>query len=1186
MANERAAGTGLAWIAGASAAGHSVARGILRSLVAVVVAFGLVAAGAAAAGASTASAAGPGHCTRTVKGAHHGDLVASSGVLCLDGAAVTGAVTVRAGAGLDVTASTITGGVTTTRARSVQICGSTIIGPLNVSKTAGAVTVGTGKAACRGDVGHGQLEISGSGKQVQVTGLRQQGPVTLSGNTAGVVLSGASVSGDVAVSGNQGHAPVVISANAVSGGLACTANQPAPVDRKQPNTVSGTASGQCQTLVPVPPRRLALPPIPQDESSTLPNLKYGQAVGRFTDAAHDQLAYAQDGQLKIANVNKFGGQVTRSTPTDLMATPNDGLDTNRPLGPSHVWVWENDCIFSSYCGQLEGNGATWNQDDPVGSFHSHLYKLPHDGSCASSSCVEREITFPGLFDTSSGPSRLVTVTSLATGVVGGRTLIAVVLSDTGVFIYDSNLNFVAQLGDMAVNGDSTQTPVTALAFGPPSGPGQGGLLAGGVESTGSTMFTWRLNPNGTEQGVTKDGGYFPDVEMAATFAQINDQTVAAFTRSDGDVILWALGNDGNFLGDVPVGQRVGQPSGITAVTPWDGSPGTQELVLGKLDGTNDQVLQWVNGALTAAPIGPGGTTGATADQMYSWWPGYAAGRLRVADNAAGPVDIAMASRPDVGYGCWLNAAVTGPPAVPAVPVSDTRLAAGAVSPDYFAGALTAGPDGSCASAQPDSKGERAAYVIITPAGDSADEHIVKLTIDADGTPHIDSQVGGDLTASLGQVSPTPGLSGTSELLVTGGSTAAAVTAPAVTGHRLTAKIDPVNYQPPASPAADDPCRPVYRFDVTGAQWKNVTSPGQVSAQLPPMTAQGSADGGQTWQALGQLMPAVAPAVAADGTVTLGPASFFFQNAAGTSAAPGVDPTGANCPTTGNQPVTEVRVVSGALTSSPVALAALAAPPLNGGSGATPIQGVTAVPDGNGGAAAVLRADGVDQAGLTLQLTPSGSGAIPTSDPRYNLVYYRDDVTKALVTGLYQPDDFAGYTGVGPYPADGSSGQPNRNYLTTTSTAPGHLDPLLNDTGTVTAIPGSSFAVAASSSPLTRTGANITGGIGITGCTSSPNGACTLAVPSSAAPALYQAGSPDSGPLTGLLLSASAITGRASLPLQTGTANNHNLNLAALDVTASQAQLTSSSGFFPSDTVDTALVTAGQLVPMLSVPVGP
>ncbi len=89
------------------------------------------------------------------------------------------------------------------------------------------------------------------------------------------------------------------------------------------------------------------------------------------------------------------------------------------------------------------------------------------------------------------------------------------------------------------------------------------------------------------------------------------------------------------------------------------------------------------------------------------------------------------------------------------------------------------------------------------------------------------------------------------------------------------------------PPADDPCRPVFRFDVTGAQWTHVQPAGQETARIPAMTAQGSTDGGTTWQDLGQLMPSTAPAADRDGTLTLGPASFYFQNRAGTAVAPGV-----------------------------------------------------------------------------------------------------------------------------------------------------------------------------------------------------------------------------------------------------------------------------------------------------------
>ena len=126
------------------------------------------------------------------------------------------------------------------------------------------------------------------------------------------------------------------------------------------------------------------------------------------------------------------------------------------------------------------------------------------------------------------------------------------------------------------------------------------------------------------------------------------------------------------------------------------------------------------------------------------------------------------------------------------------------------------------------------------------------------------------------------------------------------------------------------------------------------------------------------------------------------------------------PCTGPAPVTDVRVVSGGLGVQPGHAGWSQGATAHGGSGATPIQGVAAVPDGNGGAAAVLRADGVDLAGLIARADPVRRriGAW-RSDPRYNLVYYQDDVTKALVTGLYQPGDFDDYAGTGRTAADGS-----------------------------------------------------------------------------------------------------------------------------------------------------------------------
>jgi hypothetical protein len=1200
--------------AGAPAAGRGWPRAILRSLVAVVLALGLAgtgALGAAAAGASTTTApAVAGTCTRTVTGTHHGVLMAGHGVLCLDRATQSGPVRVWPGAGLQVTASVISGAVTAARSRAVWVCESTIIGPVRIAGATGPVTAGGTGTSCRGDTIHGQVMIIGSAGPVRVAGLRQQGPVTLSGNAGGVALSGASVGGTVKVRGNRG--PVLVSGDVISGSLACGGNRPRPTDAGKPDTVAGTADGQCAGLVPPRPPRHALPPLDQDLSSALPNLNYGQAVGDFTGAGHDQLAYALNGQLMIANPNKFGGQVGKTTATDLQATPNDGFTQCSRNTCSSEPVWQDSWYSangSTYgmtsvkvaasASNIYMAGATWN-GQYGGGYQLHLYKLPHDGSCASASCAQATADLPSQYNWSdfwTSETRTIVATSLTVGVVGGRTLIAVGLSDYGIYVFDDNLNVVAHITDMGVGGTPpTQTPVTALAFGPPTGPGQGGVLAMGDESPGpDNLYGYHLNPDGTEASHWGGGG--AGVVLSAAVAQINGQQMAVFGSWDprGLALVGAFpmsGTGGPGIGwSWPDSQAGAMPSGITPLTPWNADPGNQELVVGSYDGTDDRVLQDQDGTAAYVPfapptaVNPDGATTGTANQVYQWWPGYGLGVLQVADGSAGPVDIAMASRPDPGYGCWLDIGLDHP-SVPAFPDSDTRVDAGTTSAGYLIAALTGG---DCASAQKDSASEHATYVVITPAGDSADEHIVKLVSAADGTLSIAAQAGGDLTATVQQLPQPGGLWGTWQLTVSGGSTPAASAAPSVVGYRLTAAPDPANYQPPTSPAADDPCRPVYRFDVTGAQWTHVASAGQQTAQIPAMTAQGSSDGGKTWADLGQLMPATHPAVAADGTVTLGPASFFFQNTPGTATPPGVwtSPEASQCPAAGTAPVTEVRVVSGGLASSPVMLADPKAPPLNGGPGATPVDGLQAVPDGDGGAAAMPLADGVDQAGLTLQLIPSGGGSIDSSDPRYSLVYYRDDATKALVTGLYQPGAYADYVSVGHYAADGEAGEPNRNWLVTTSTAPGNLDAVMNDSGTTTPSSGSAsqpFKVAAYSNPLTPVG-TATGGIGITGCTASPTGTCTLAVPAATAPALYQAGDPADGPVTGLQFSVTAITGRVSLPLQVGTANAHNLGTAPLDVTASQAKLTDTSQFWPTDTIDTALVTAGQLVPAVSIHVG-
>ncbi|MFC0862574.1 ExeM/NucH family extracellular endonuclease [Sphaerimonospora cavernae] len=136
-------------------------------------------------------------CTKTIGGKHSGPLTVSSGITCLDGATVSGGVTVRPGAGLFTTGSRISGPITASQAGQVALLRTTISGPVT---------------------------ITGSG-EVTLDGLTISGPVRL----------------------NDNRAPVV-AGNRISGPLSCTGNSPAPINNDRPNTVSGPKTGQCSGL--------------------------------------------------------------------------------------------------------------------------------------------------------------------------------------------------------------------------------------------------------------------------------------------------------------------------------------------------------------------------------------------------------------------------------------------------------------------------------------------------------------------------------------------------------------------------------------------------------------------------------------------------------------------------------------------------------------------------------------------------------------------------------------------------------------------------------------------------------------------------------------------------------------------------------------------------------------------------
>jgi hexosaminidase len=164
-------------------------------------------------------------CTTMVTGTHQGTLTVSAGVTCVDGATISGSVTVAAGAGLYASGSEIGGSVTASGAGNVLLCGTTVSGPVSV--TGGTrVWLGNHNGECAPATVGGPVKVSGSVGQVTIDGTTIAGPLVVQNNTGSTIVSG----------------------NHISGPLSCTGNSPAPTNAGQPNSASGPKSGQCAGL--------------------------------------------------------------------------------------------------------------------------------------------------------------------------------------------------------------------------------------------------------------------------------------------------------------------------------------------------------------------------------------------------------------------------------------------------------------------------------------------------------------------------------------------------------------------------------------------------------------------------------------------------------------------------------------------------------------------------------------------------------------------------------------------------------------------------------------------------------------------------------------------------------------------------------------------------------------------------
>jgi hypothetical protein len=140
-------------------------------------------------------------CTTTVTGRHSGPLTVSEPT-CLDGATVSGPVSVRAGGSLLALDSTINGPVSASGASAVHLYETNVRGSVAVSRASGSVAIVDSTVA---------------------------GSVSLANNATGDVEP-------------------IVARSTVSGSLACSGNTPAPINLGAPNNVRGPATGQCAAL--------------------------------------------------------------------------------------------------------------------------------------------------------------------------------------------------------------------------------------------------------------------------------------------------------------------------------------------------------------------------------------------------------------------------------------------------------------------------------------------------------------------------------------------------------------------------------------------------------------------------------------------------------------------------------------------------------------------------------------------------------------------------------------------------------------------------------------------------------------------------------------------------------------------------------------------------------------------------
>lgn len=928
------------------------------------------------------------------------------------------------------------------------------------------------------------------------------------------------------------------------------------------------------------------PALEQDERGKLPKLDRSEVVADFFDKGHDQRAVIEDGFVRIYDHPDWGGSKLRELKIEVTGATNDSrgsfIDDVRPFAKSSELdkvQLSGDAKGLYIAGNMGGQPVLISTNEDLSDFQSprHLGRGTYDRK-------ERWITDWWNWGRMIGwDTERPFATATAIGNVDGKRMIAVATSTAHFFdkndvwiddevpaSYQKQESPRVQIYDAddiwATNPIYTiDLPTTDNGSMPSSlaigdlGNGESSLAVGMNGGAINQLHVISLKDGKTE---TRWGDWM-DVKPEEARDGANSPTTLAYGRWKGEQVLAVGTNSGKVSIMKASGNGSGKSSPITTQPALKNAPvaginfftdssGKERLMVGRVGGGEHTVLEDTGRSgdegteLRASAVGQAirdgraeindKTDGDTARTIY---PGYIAPRLTVENRKGNDIDVRMSpAKPGDEYlGCWRNAAVAD-----GVPFPEEPHTVRPGEPQSFTSVASMLSDqGRCAA-----DGGTYTYLQVQDSQKHSEPTTFKLQVD-NGSLTVawdNSGSGTKLTAQRDENDPHA-----YRLVVEDEFSAVkAVTAPQATGHRL------VN-----QPHNNDPGLTVYRVDVTGAQWRIEGAEHLDNAVIPPLKVQGTTNG-MTWTDVGDLIPASAPTLK-DGLLTMGSASFYWENAKGPQ-------------------YTKLRVSAGDQRGSSIDLGSLPKPPVLTDAPLAPTAATNAVP----------RPNGVDQ--VPLVITPYIAPGTPALEERaYDYLFFRDTATSSLITGLHRTgEDFDQYMSITPvrgqYQPTGTENSNYRFYLSTANhanTANQAVRAYINLNGNEWRNNNQTkdMKVTASRTALTASSADnsgyAVGGIAIKGC---PEDTCRLVAPSSTQPALYQARSKGGPPLIGVALNPHARTDNASLPLRTvtGDKTDFDRHLTPLETQSTRAILRDAAQIFtPNEMIRTRITTHGDLV---------